>query len=92
MADDIYELQTKHLLEESVKSLGEFVMVAKERELYGFVVEAVEKGLIEMVLDKTGGNRLEAARILGINRNTLHAKIKKLGIHVPLIQRQSNHR
>ena len=82
MTNQIYERETRHFLEDSVKGLGEFITVAKENELYKFVVESVEKGLIELVLDKTDGNQLEAARILGINRNTLHSKIRKLGIRV----------
>jgi DNA-binding protein Fis len=51
-------------------------------KLYKFVLSAVEKPLIESILEKTGGNQLQAADILGINRNTLHAKIRKLGIEV----------
>jgi two-component system nitrogen regulation response regulator GlnG len=44
------------------------------------VLEAIEKPLIEQTLERTEGNQLKAARILGINRNTMRAKIKKLGI------------
>ncbi|MDD5348254.1 MAG: helix-turn-helix domain-containing protein [Candidatus Omnitrophica bacterium] len=36
--------------------------------------------MIEYVLQQTEGNQLKAARILGLNRNTIRAKIKKLGI------------
>lgn len=43
-------------------------------------VIAVEKPLIEQTLEKTAGNQLRAAKILGINRNTIRSKIKKLGI------------
>jgi len=48
--------------------------------LYEAILECVEKPLIQLVLAKTKGNRLKAARMLGINRNTLHAKISKLGL------------
>ncbi|MFH1504067.1 MAG: helix-turn-helix domain-containing protein [Candidatus Omnitrophota bacterium] len=34
------------------------------------------------MLKKTEGNQLETAKILGINRNTLHTKIRKLNIDV----------
>ena len=40
----------------------------------------VEKPLIEVVLERVGGNQLHAARMLGINRNTLRKKITDLDI------------
>ena len=46
------------------------------------VIEAIEKPLIEHILHRTEGNKLRAAKILGIDRNTIRAKIKKLGIDV----------
>jgi DNA-binding protein Fis len=49
-------------------------------ELYKATLEDIEKSLISSVLERTEGNQLKAAKILGINRNTLRAKIKKLGI------------
>lgn len=54
----------------------------KKGVLYKSVVEAIEKPLIEQTLERTEGNQLKAARILGLNRNTLRAKIKKLEINV----------
>ena len=48
--------------------------------VYKFFVESIEKPLIERILSMTNGNQLKAARFLGINRNTLRAKIKKLDI------------
>jgi DNA-binding protein Fis len=54
----------------------------KEGVLYKAVLEAVERPLIEHVLEKTNGNQLKASKILGINRNTIRAKIKRLGIDV----------
>lgn len=43
--------------------------------LHQMVIEQVEAPLIRYVLNKTCGNRTHAARILGINRNTLHRKM-----------------
>jgi len=42
-------------------------------------VEEMEKELIEKTLDSVGGNRREAARILGIGERTLYRKLKKYG-------------
>ncbi len=49
-------------------------------DLHAAVVAAVERPLIELVLEQTGGNQLRAAELLGINRNTLRKKITALGI------------
>ena len=49
-------------------------------KLYRGAVRRIERSLIASVLERTDGNQLKAARILGINRNTLRTKIKKLGI------------
>ena len=54
----------------------------KKGVLYKSVLEAIEKPLLEQTLERCEGNQLKAARILGINRNTMRAKIKKLGIDV----------
>jgi two-component system nitrogen regulation response regulator GlnG len=51
-----------------------------QKELHAAVVAAVERPLIELVLEQTGGNQLRAADLLGINRNTLRKKITTLGI------------
>ncbi len=43
-------------------------------------LEELEKKYIAFVLKKTKGKKIEAARILGINRKTLSAKINKYGL------------
>ena len=43
-------------------------------------LESGEKDLIRQALDKTGGNRAKAARILGIARSTLYNKMEKYGL------------
>jgi len=53
---------------------------AKGLPLYGLIVDAVEKPLLQWAMHKAGENQREAARILGINRNTLHKKLCEKGL------------
>ena len=69
-------------LKPKVIELTESLYREKKGVLYKSILEAVEKPLIEDVLERTEGNQLKAAKILGINRNTIRAKIKKLSINV----------
>jgi len=50
--------------------------------LHGRVVREVERPLIELSLAATGGNQIKAAKMLGLNRNTLRKKIRELDIRV----------
>jgi len=50
--------------------------------LYPRILREVERPLIEIALDATGGNQAKCADLLGINRNTLRKKITELDIHV----------
>lgn len=67
-------------IKDKVIKLGDFWYNEKKGLLYKSVLSEIEKPLIEYVLERTEGNQLKAAKILGINRNTMRAKIKKLGI------------
>lgn len=51
--------------------------------LYWRVLPLFERPLIEVTLEAVGYNQLKAARVLGINRNTLRKKITDLGINIP---------
>ncbi|MFA4888809.1 MAG: helix-turn-helix domain-containing protein [Candidatus Omnitrophota bacterium] len=59
----------------------EFLEREDGADLYRYILAKLEKPLIEHTLERTAGNQIKAARILGINRNTIRAKIKKLGIN-----------
>ncbi|MDP2911235.1 MAG: helix-turn-helix domain-containing protein [Candidatus Omnitrophota bacterium] len=58
-----------------------FITIQKG-EIYKAVIGDIEKSLIEKALEYTSGNQITAARLLGINRNTIRAKIKRLNINV----------
>jgi len=70
------------ILQEYIRETQEFFLKQNKGELYKHILELVERPLIKMVLEKTRGNQKKTAKILGINRNTLHTKIKKLDINV----------
>jgi two-component system nitrogen regulation response regulator GlnG len=55
---------------------------AAPSDLHTTLIAAVERPLIEVVLEKAGGNQVKAAEMLGINRNTLRKKITDLGIEL----------
>jgi two-component system nitrogen regulation response regulator GlnG len=50
--------------------------------LYLRVLHEVERPLIELSLAATRGNQIRAAKLLGLNRNTLRKKIRDLNIQV----------
>ncbi|HXW83335.1 MAG TPA: sigma-54 dependent transcriptional regulator [Candidatus Binataceae bacterium] len=45
------------------------------RDIYQKIVAEIERPLIELALKRAGGNQVRAARMLGLNRNTLRKKI-----------------
>jgi two-component system nitrogen regulation response regulator GlnG len=49
-------------------------------EIYQTVIEQVERPLIKLALAATNGNKVRAAALLGLNRNTLRSKINGLGV------------
>jgi two-component system nitrogen regulation response regulator GlnG len=55
---------------------------AAPSDLHTTLIAAVERPLIEVVLERAGGNQVKAAEMLGINRNTLRKKITDLGIEL----------
>lgn len=70
----------KTCFEEALRTdLSKFIARMKHMEngggLYPLVMALVEKPLITMALDETRGNQTEAARLLGLNRNTLRRKM-----------------
>ncbi|MDZ4760567.1 MAG: sigma 54-interacting transcriptional regulator [Alphaproteobacteria bacterium] len=53
---------------------------AEAGQIYQTVIEQVERPLIKLALAATSGNKVRAAALLGLNRNTLRSKINGLGV------------
>ncbi|MGH7261207.1 MAG: helix-turn-helix domain-containing protein [Nitrospiraceae bacterium] len=74
------------VLEEIIESkLGEFVKGMRNgsaRNLHPMLIAAVERPLIAHALKETNGNQIQAAHLLGMNRNTLRKKITEFRIPV----------
>lgn len=51
-----------------------------EGTVYAAVLARTERKVLELALARFGGNQVQAARWLGINRNTLRARLLALGI------------
>ena len=54
-----------------------------QSDIYHRIQQRVERPLLEVVLERTQGNQIRAAAVLGINRNTLRKKITDLRIELP---------
>jgi DNA-binding NtrC family response regulator len=52
------------------------------------VVELLEKTLIEKTLERTGGNRSAASKLLGIHRNTLQRKMSEYKLGTQKVRRK----
>lgn len=53
----------------------------EKSRVYEDVLSMVERSLIRIALERSSNVKTAAANFLGINRNTLHKKIDKLGIN-----------
>ena len=52
-------------------------------DLYAEYQALTDRHLLSQVIQHTGGNLSQAARLLGIDRATLRTKLESLGIHLP---------
>lgn len=55
--------------------------------LYAHIIQEVERPLLLTALAATRGNQIRAARLLGLNRNTLRKKLTDLGIDAATLRR-----
>jgi two-component system nitrogen regulation response regulator GlnG len=78
----IDDLSLEELLEVKLRRFLDQMEGLSLSGIYGQVIEVVERPLLKLILERTGGNQVRAAEILGINRNTLRKKLSLLGVPV----------
>ncbi len=78
--EDCHTIRPEHLPTFITQRKAEFQMFSED----GLSLQQVEKRYLQYTLRRSKGRRQEAADILGINRKTLAAKIKKYGLKVNL--------
>ncbi len=66
---------TRQVVQQGLDAAGEETM-----GVHGLIVDRVEKELLVQVLEACGGVQTRTATRLGINRNTLHKKLKDYGL------------
>jgi len=76
------EQSLEAIVEAKLRSSMNGIEKLDKGDIYDRVLEQVERPLIRFVLEKTRGNQVRAADVLGINRNTLRKKINDLGIQL----------
>jgi DNA-binding NtrC family response regulator len=64
---------------------------AGSNDLYGETLRRVDQFLLPQVLQSTGGNKVHAARILGISRLTLRTKLREMGLTDPKCVERDEH-
>ena len=72
--------------------MGDFVKGMRDgsgRNLHPMLINAIERPLITRALQETKGNQIQAAELLGLNRNTLRKKIHNL--HIPVKRSRPAH-
>lgn len=75
------------MIQDIIHKIDDDLLMLGSDGIYENVISRVEKELIEKVLERCCGNQLMASKMLGLNRNTLHKKVKKLSIDIQKFKR-----
>jgi two-component system, NtrC family, nitrogen regulation response regulator GlnG len=68
---------------DAVPALVDGLIGGRPGRVHHDIVALVERAVFARVLELTGGNQLRAARLLGINRNTLRRRCRRLEVTPP---------
>lgn len=77
---DSGRMPTAGMDDETMQSIRELVGTASLKELVGETSDVVEKMCIETAVELTGNNRVAAAEMLGLSRQSLYVKLRKYGL------------
>lgn len=70
------------------KEIAKDFFLLQRGEIYHRIIHDIEKVMIEQALEITRGNKISAAKLLGINRNTLQSKARKHNINALYFKRK----
>ena len=76
----VEEEEFDRLLDAALPAIVRDAAAANGGRLYRSVMSRVEMPLLRLALELSAGNQLKAARLLGINRNTLRKRLRLLGL------------
>ncbi len=62
------------------------LLAAGESDVYHVLVARLDKMVLDVLHEKTGGNQVQMSRILGITRNTLRAKLRAAGMLPQMVE------
>lgn len=77
--------QAQHDTEPPALDLDRFIVQRlhqSSKDIYAETHSQVDRLLLERTLEYTQGNHREAARLLGISRQTMRVRLRTLGLHV----------
>ena len=74
--EELSKENVEDLLDSLFEELSKTTTISQDLDM----ISTLERGLILRALQKTGGNQLQAALLLGINRSTLRGKMEKYNI------------
>ncbi|NBC20841.1 MAG: response regulator [Alphaproteobacteria bacterium] len=80
LENEMEQLLKRHILADLMAGGNSAQEEEEASRVYQDVIERVERPLLSLALQVTSGNKVRAAALLGLNRNTLRAKINSLGI------------
>jgi len=76
------DLALEEFMEQRLKGFVKQMKASGGRNIYSILLREIERPLITITLKETNGNQIQAAHLLGMNRNTLRKKIKDLKIRI----------
>src|SRR5437667_188604 len=77
------------LIADTIPRLVDHLIAVRPGGLHREALEVLERPLLAHALALTGGNQLRAARLLGLNRNTLRKRCRELGLAWPPLCRRT---
>jgi len=77
---DVQRAGASAMSDDAMKSVMDLVGTASLKELVSATSDVVEKMCIETAVRLTGNNRMAAAEMLGLSRQSLYVKLRKYGL------------